>query len=432
MPSDIVDTDPAPPVASMDLVEEAVTTAPSYSSAAPSAGFATSGRRLGAAAVVAAAIAPPPTVDQMVLKLMQMGVLAIVSIPNDQFTTGEIAVKKAVKKAVPAAAPGGAGGAGGAAAAPAVVPAAAAPAVVPAPEVVAPGIDAAPEVDEYTAEQKRYATIALSAYEPRDERLLNLNDAVLDSTVSTDDLAVYVDKKTKLLHIGVRGTSSSNLLAVTGSVFGTREGANPTALEDSTKADMRKIRAAYPEYGIRYWGHSHGAQLISMMQEDGEKSTTWAGYILRDTGNGVDTNITGKNDDFIPALGNAHELRGGKSDIEVEAGHSLDSFVDGSDLAAYNARVAYQKKKNRTTQEVAKAAGTDAAEVAGAGEAFVLAADAVAATTAAVAATPEAIAAGAAALAVAGLTEAGGKVAEGAEALTENILELLRRAKNQD
>ena len=89
MPADIVDNDPPPTmVDSMDLVED-LPAAPSYSAyAAPSAGFATTGRRLtdGPAGAIAAAIAPPAaSVDQMVLTLLKMGVLAIVSIPPGLF-----------------------------------------------------------------------------------------------------------------------------------------------------------------------------------------------------------------------------------------------------------------------------------------------------------------------------------------------------------
>jgi hypothetical protein len=259
-----------------------------------------------------------------------------------------------------------------------------------------------------------------------------LNGALLDKDHSTDGLAVYVDAKTKLLHVGVKGTDVSNVLSVGGSVFGSRQGNDPTALEGSAKSDMRRIREAFPGYGVRYWGHSHGAQLISMMQEDGEKSTTWAGYILKDTGHGVDTNIAGKNDAVIATLASAHELRGGKTNIVAEgAGHTLDSFVDGADLAAYNARVEYQKKQSRTTKEVVKAAGGDALEVAGAGEALVLSSEAAATAAAALLAAPELAAAGATALAGVGLVEAGEKLAEGGGALIEEVEELASRAKGK-
>jgi len=425
MPADIVENGPAPPVASMDLAEDPPA-APSYSApAAPSAGFVFTGWRRDGEAAGAAAAAAAPSVDQMVLKLLQMGVLAIVSIPPGLFASTQKPDAASPLKTPVAAAPAAAPAAAAAAPAPAPAPAVAlvAPAVtqpdaagggrkrarsqlvpppsfaggdaggdnrtrlppVPAPdfsrlvptaepEARLPGINpaamAAPDMSKdavhYTNdERQKLGVFALSAYEPKESRVLLAGNSELVPGVSTDNIAVYNDKTTGRIHIGVRGTQLSNLLETAKSAFARTEGKDGrTDLEREVFDEVVKVRAFrdknFKNESIDFWGHSHGAQLISMARKPYESANVFAGYVREGgVGRGVTKNLRSANDIVINTLGSLHPLDDGADedfDIESAGGeHSLESYINTDTLAVYKQHL----KTRRAETQSLHAAGTE-------------------------------------------------------------------------
>ena len=62
------------------------------------------------------------------------------------------------------------------------------------------------EVNYTNEERHRLGVFALSAYEPKESRVLLAVKSELVPEVSTDNIAVYNDKTTGRIHIGVRGS----------------------------------------------------------------------------------------------------------------------------------------------------------------------------------------------------------------------------------
>ena len=203
---------------------------------------------------------------------------------------------------------------------------------------------------------------ALSAYEQRDDRPLKLHGSELSQTLSTDDIAVYVNKNGRV-HIGVRGTTpGSNLFETMSSVYNGSDKHPLTEMEQTVKKEIDDVREAFPKHQISFWGHSHGAQLISVARQENETATTYAGYLRDDTGKDVTTNFSSKNDMVIKTLSKMHTQSTNHEDIEKnDAGHQLEDYIDPEELVAYKAQLMYRKAQNRgykdriakTTEDVA-------------------------------------------------------------------------------
>jgi len=188
--------------------------------------------------------------------------------------------------------------------------------------------------------------------------------------VSTDNIAVYNDKTTGRIHIGVRGTQLSNLLETANSAFARTEGEDGrTDLEREVREEVAKVRAfrdkKFPKESIDFWGHSHGAQLISMARETYESANVFAGYVRKETGGvglGVTKNLRNENDIVINTLARMHPLDDSADedfDIESAGGeHSLESYIDVDTLAVYKEHL---KQRRAETQSV-QAAGAEAAK----------------------------------------------------------------------
>jgi hypothetical protein len=363
----------------------------------------------------------------MVLTLLKMGVLAIVSIPPGLFASTQkpdaASPLKTPVAAAPAAGPAAAAAAPAPAPAPAVAPVA--PAVtqpdaagggrkrarsqlvpppsfaggdaggdnrtrlppVPAPdfsrlvptaepEARLPGINpaamAAPDMSKdavhYTNdERQKLGVFALSAYEPKESRVLLAGNSDLVPEVSTDNIAVYNDKSTGRIHIGVRGTQIANLVETANSAFARTEGKDGrTDLEREVREEVAKVRAFrdknFKNESIDFWGHSHGAQLISMAREPYESANVFAGYVRKGgVGRGVTKNLRNANDIVINTLGSLHPLDdGADEDFDIAHGneHSLESYIDVDTLAVYKEHL----KKRRAETQSLHAAGTEVAK----------------------------------------------------------------------
>ena len=224
------------------------------------------------------------------------------------------------------------------------------------------------EVKYTNDERHKLGVFALSAYEPKESRVLLAGNSELVPEVSTDNIAVYNDKTAGRIHIGVRGTQLSNLLETANSAFARTEGKDGrTDLEREVREEVAKVRAfrdkKFPKESIDFWGHSHGAQLISMAREPYESANVFAGYVRKGgVGEGVTKNLRNENDIVINTLGRMHPLDDSADedfDIESAGGeHSLESYIDVDTLAVYKEHL---KQRRAETQSV-QAAGTEAAK----------------------------------------------------------------------
>jgi hypothetical protein len=166
-----------------------------------------------------------------------------------------------------------------------------------------------------------------------------------------------------------------------------------------------------------------------MAKRKGDDSVTYAGYVRSGMGSGVDTNIAGTDDNVIQTLGGMHTLQGGKTNISLQGvGHSIDSFVDGADLAANNARVEYEKQASRTTVQVGGDAAADAGKAVVDGEALLLAGEGVLVAGAALGAAPGALALGGFALAGGAAAEAASEMGSAVSDLAGNVKTIYERA----
>ena len=205
----------------------------------------------------------------------------------------------------------------------------------------------------YTPEEmSQNGVFALSAYEQPNHRPLKLHGSELSQTLSTDDIAVYVNKNGRV-HIGVRGTSpGSNLFETMSSVYNSSDKHSLTEMEQTVKKEIDDVREAFPKHQISFWGHSHGAQLISVARQENETATTYAGYLRDDTGKDVTTNFSSKNDMVIKTLSKMHTQSTNHEDIEKnDAGHQLEDYIDPEELVAYKAQLMYRKAQNRGYKE---------------------------------------------------------------------------------
>jgi hypothetical protein len=184
--------------------------------------------------------------------------------------------------------------------------------------------------------------------------------------VSTDNIAVYNDKTTGRIHIGVRGTQIANLVETANSAFARTEGKDGrTDLEREVREEVAKIRAfrdkKFPKESIDFWGHSHGAQLISMARKPYESANVFAGYVREEphgVGQGVTKNLRNSNDIVINTLGRMHTLDDrADEDFDIAHGneHSLESYIDVDTLAVYKEHL----KTRRAETQSLHAAGTE-------------------------------------------------------------------------
>ena len=208
----------------------------------------------------------------------------------------------------------------------------------------------------YTPEEmSQNGVFALSAYEQRDDRPLKLHGAELSQKLSTNDIAVYVNKNGRV-HIGVRGTTpGSNLFETMSSVYNSSDKHSLTEMEQTVKKEIDDVREAFPKHQISFWGHSHGAQLISMARQENETATTYAGYLRNDTGKDVTTNFSSKNDIVIKTLSKMHTQSINHEDIEKnDAGHQLGDYIDPEESVSCKAQNrGYKERIAQTTEDAA-------------------------------------------------------------------------------
>ena len=125
-----------------------------------------------------------------------------------------------------------------------------------------------------------------------------------------------------------------------------------TEMEKNGKKQIDDVREEFPKHQISFWGHSHGAQLISMARQENETAATYAGYLRNDTGKDVTTNFSSKNDMVIKTLSKMHTQSTNHEDIEKnDAGHQLEDYIDPEELVAYKAQLMYRKAQNRGYKE---------------------------------------------------------------------------------
>jgi hypothetical protein len=277
----------------------------------------------------------------------------------------------------------------------------------------------------YTPEEmSKFGIYAMSAYDHPNYRPRTLQGATLDAVYSTDDIAVYKTQAGEV-HIGVRGTQpGANLFDVLDSVYNrsTDTPEKPTELEERVKGEIERVRKAYPNQRLSVWGHSHGAQLISMARQEDETATSYAGYIREDSqGNDVTTNVASDNDLVIRGLTRLHTQATDhdtlRHDIPMSQGnaHSIEHYIDDEVLLGYEAKLAHRKAVNRGWVERAKDTVEDAgATVAKAGATL-------AEVTTAIAFAPEEITVGAAAAATYGIYHQAGDTVTSADKLLAEV-----------
>jgi hypothetical protein len=251
-----------------------------------------------------------------------------------------------------------------------------------------------------------------------------LQGATLDAVYSTDDIAVYKTQAGEL-HIGVRGTQpGGNLFDVLGSVYNrsTDTPEKPTELEERVRGEIERVRKAYPNQRLSFWGHSHGAQLISMARQKDETATSYAGYIREDSqGSDVTTNMVSDNDLIIRGLARMHKQATNHTTLTHEISmaqgnaHSIEHYIDGEVLDGFQAKLAHRKAENRDWSERAKDTVEDAADtVAKAGATL-------AEVTTAIAFAPEEITVAAGAAATYGIYHQAGDTVTSAEKLLAEV-----------
>ncbi len=287
---------------------------------------------------------------------------------------------------------------------------------------------------EYTdKERQEDAVFALSAYEPMADRVEFVGNSKLIPSISTANIAVYRDEATGRINIGVRGTQPGNLIETAGSVFLHTVGDDGlTALERKVNAEIAAVRQfrddEFPTYSISFWGHSHGAQLISMSRKEYETATSFAGYVRKGgVGLGVSKNIMNKNDVVINTLARIHSLDdSADEEYDIESGggeHNLESYIDSDALAVFKDHL----KKRRADNQTAADAGKDAVE-SGTEAAVEASATYEMAEVAAAAVAPEGAAA---ALAAAAIVSAAKETVTNAYEAYEDSVKFLKKLKGE-